>query len=291
MNRRDLFKAVPTLAAAGLVSPSARGASGHARLRSAICAYSYRDPLKEGTMTYDDIIRTAVELDIDGIDMTVYWFPNTSDQFLLPLKRLAYKNAVEIYSIAIRTDMCQPTPEKQQAEIAKVRQWLDVAEKLGAGHIRVFGGAVPRDATEDQAADWCASVLSRAAEYAAKKGIILGIENHGGITSRAERILQIVRKVDSPWVGVNLDTGNFLRDAYHQLEMILPYAASVQVKTQIRGDDGKPQPSDWDRIAKMLVNGGYRGYLALEYELKEDPKIAMPPLLAKLRDTCRKYSV
>ncbi len=289
MNRRDLLKTLPAMAAANL-APAQPGAGGRARLRSAICAYSYRDALKAKTMKYDDLVRTAVDLGIDGLDLTVYWFPDTSDEFLLPLKRLAYKNAVEIYSISVSTDMCQATPESQAAEVKKVHRWVDVAEKLGAGHIRVFGGRVPKGATEDQAAGWCADVLARAGEYASKKGVILGLENHGGITAKAERIVEIVRKVNSPWVGVNLDTGNFETDAYRQLAMILPYAVNVQVKTEIRVEKGVRQASDWDRIAKMLTGGGYRGYLALEYEAKEDPATAMPRLLAKLRDITRKYS-
>src|SRR5689334_2388854 len=106
MNRRDLFKSIPVLAAAGV---PASAATTKGRLRSAICAYSFRDALKAKAMTYDDLIRMAVDLGIDGIDMTVYWFPNTSDGFLLPLKRLAYRSAVEIYSIAVRTEMTQST--------------------------------------------------------------------------------------------------------------------------------------------------------------------------------------
>ncbi len=292
MNRRHFVQGLPVLAGAAQLSPSARAAApGRARLRSAICCYSYRAELAKKTMTYDDIVRVAVEQGIDALDMTVYWFPNTSDEFLLPLKRLAYKNAVEIYGISVRTEMTKPTPELQEKELAGLRQWVDVAEKLGAGHIRVFGGKVPQGVTEDQAAASVIEVLKRGAEYAGKKGIILGLENHGGITEKAETIVKIVKAVDSPWVGVNVDTGNFNRNAYQQLDTIIPYAASVQVKTKIRpGDGGAQVDSDWDRIAGMLVKSGYRGYLALEYEDKEPTATAMPRLLARLRQIVLKHS-
>ncbi len=241
-------------------------------------------------MTYEDLVRLAVEHGVDGLDLTVYWFPSTSDDFLLPLRRLAYKNAVEIYSLSIRTDMCRAEPEAREKEVAEVRRWVDVAEKLGAGHIRVFGGNVPRGRTEDEAVGWVVETLRRSAEYAGRKGILLGLENHGGITARAERVLEIVRKTDSPWVGINLDTGNFREDPYAQIEMCIPYAVNVQVKSEVRGAGGRPEPQDWDRIGALLARAAYRGYLALEYEAAEDPATAMPRLLAELRRVAAKYS-
>ncbi len=241
-------------------------------------------------MTYEDLVRLAVEHGVDGLDLTVYWFPSTSDDFLLPLRRLAYKNAVEIYSLSIRTDLCRAEPEAREKEVAEVRRWVDVAEKLGAGHIRVFGGNVPRNRTEDEAVTWVVEALRRGAEYAGRKGVILGLENHGGITARAERVLEIVRKTDSPWVGINLDTGNFREDPYAQIEMCVPYAVNVQVKSEVRGAGGRPEPQDWERIGALLARAGYRGYLALEYEAAEDPATAMPRLLAALRRVAAKYS-
>ncbi len=286
MERRNFL--LSTLAAPLAAAPISPGQKP--RLRSAICAYSYRDALAKKSMTYDDVVRAAVDNNVDGLDMTVYWFPNTSDSFLIPLRGFAYRNGVEIYSISVRTNMCQATPELRDKEVADVKKWVDVAAKLGAGHIRVFGGTVPKGRSEDEAAKWVADVLSRGAEYAGKSGVILGLENHGGITSRAQRIVQIVKTVNSPWAQVNLDTGNFDSDAYQQIAAILPYTANVQFKTEIRTEGGKHEPSDWDRLAKMLADGGYRGYMALEYEAKEDPKTAMPRMLAKLNQLARKYS-
>jgi sugar phosphate isomerase/epimerase len=289
MNRRS-FLATGALAPLSL-SAAPPPAGGRARLRTAICAYSFRTALEKKQMTYDDLVKWAVDTRVDGLDLTVYWFPSTEDSFLLPLRALAYRNGVEIYSISVRSDMCRATPEEREKELAGVKKWVDVASKLGAGHIRVFGGVVPKGQTEDAAAGWVVDVLSRAAEYAGSRGVILGLENHGGITSRAERIVEIVKKVNSPWVGVNLDTGNFNKDAYTQIAQILPYSVNVQFKIDIRGSsDGKEEPSDWDRLTKMLADASYRGYMALEYEAKDDPMKAMPPLLDKLNALARKYS-
>ncbi len=288
MNRRELLASMPWLAAS--LGAPASGAGVKSRFRTAICAYSFRDALKNKSMTYEDLVRLASDLDVDGLDLTVYWFPNTSDEFLMPLRRAAYKMGVDIYSISISTDMCKPPGDTRDAEIAKVRGWVDAAAKLGAGHIRVFGGHVPKDSTEADAATWCADTLKVCAEYSGGKGVILGLENHGGITERAETIIQIVKKVDSPWVGINLDTGNFDRDGYNQIEMCVPYAVNVQVKVDIRVEAGKPEKQDWGRIAAMLAKGGYRGYLALEYEDKDDPASVMPRLMSELTKIARKYT-
>jgi sugar phosphate isomerase/epimerase len=262
-------------------------AAGKPRLRTAICAYSFRNQLQSKSMSYDDLVQLAVDLDVDGLDLTVYWFPSTDDSFLLPLRRLAYRNAVEIYSISVRTDMCKPPGAERDKQAAEVRKWVDVANKLGASHIRVFGGTIPRTSNEQEAAGWVTEMLKDAAPYAGSKGVILGLENHGGITEKASTIVSIVKAVDSPWVGVNLDTGNFNRDAYRQIAEILPYAVNAQFKTHIRDESGKSVPSDWKRIIGMFRESGYRGYFALEYEDKEDATQAVPRLTRDLNKLVR----
>lgn len=292
MKRRAWLQTIATAGTAALTRPGAATEQGarKPRLRTAICAYSYRQALQSGKLKYEDLVRLAVDYGTDGLDLTVYWFPSTDDSFLLPLKGLAYRNAVEIYSISVRTDLCRPTAELRDKEVAEVKKWVDVAAKLGAGHIRVFGGNVPKGESEDRAVEWVVDILRRSAEYAGSKGVILGLENHGGITERAERILQIVDTVNSPWVGVNLDTGNFREDAYRQIEMILPKAVNAQFKSEIRNEAGERVEADWDRIMRMFAKHGYRGYLALEYEGKEDAMAAVPRLTAELNRLAKKHT-
>jgi L-ribulose-5-phosphate 3-epimerase len=281
MNRRTALGA--------LAAPFVLGAAMKPRLRPALCAYSFRNELQKGELQYSDLIRIAAENDLDGVDMTVYWFPNTENSFLLPLKRMAYRSGIEIYSISVRTELTKPKGETREQALTDLKKWIDVAAKLGAGHIRVFGGAIPKTSTEDEAAGWVAESLAPAGEYAGQHGIILGLENHGGVTDRAETIVKIVKQVNSPWVGINLDTANFKSKIYEQIEMIAPHAVNVQVKAMVKDENG-PAPSDWERVAKMLVANQYRGYLALEYEEKTSALQATPELFAKLRAVCKKYS-
>src|SRR3982751_462222 len=132
LNRRYLLKTLP-----GAIFLPHLAAAPKSRLRTAICAYSFRKQLADKSMTYDDLVQLAVDLDVDGLDLTVYWFPSTEDSFLLPLRRLAYRNAVEIYSISVRTDMCKAPGAEREKQAADLRNWVDVADKLGASHIRV----------------------------------------------------------------------------------------------------------------------------------------------------------
>ena len=128
--------------------------------------------------------------------------------------------------------------------------------------------------------------LKRCAEEAGKKGITLGVEDDGGITTTAERTVEIVTKAASPWVGIDLDVGNFVDDAYQQIELCAPYATNVHFKSHVQIDH-KRQDADWPRILGILGKSGYRGYLAIEYELTEEPRVVVPKLVSRLRDVIR----
>ena len=260
-------------------------------MRPGLVAYSFRKQLEAKTLTYESLISYVSDLGLDGLDTTVYWFPDTTDRYLASLRRTAYKNAVSLYSIAVRVHLAQPTLDLRQAEYEKFKQWTDVAEKLGATHIRVFGGAVPKGVTTTQALAWAVEVLKRCAEYSAAKGILIGVEDDGGLTTTAEPTLELVHQAGSPWVGINLDTGNFPKDGYSQVAMCIPYATSVHLKENIANEDGVRVKADWDRLIGMFAAAGYKGYLSLEYESLENVDTEVPRLTAELRRGIRKYSL
>ena len=198
MNRRSFLSTAGAAVLAGTV-PTGRirqPARAQARFRTGLVAYSYRQALQAKTMTYEDLIRIAVETGTDGIDMTVYWLPATTDEYLLPLRRLAYRNRVEIYSIGTRVRLAQPTADLRNQQLEELRKWLDVAQKVGATHVRVFGGAKPEGVTLEQAIDFAAETLKRGAEYAGARGLILGVEDDGGITDFAKETIEIVKRAD-----------------------------------------------------------------------------------------------
>jgi sugar phosphate isomerase/epimerase len=244
-------------------------------------------------MTYEDIVRMASELGAEGVNLTTYWLPNYPDppaDYLLSLRRLAYRSAVDIYSIGIRTNLCRSAPEEQDAEVDRLKPWLDVAQRVGARHIRVFAGSPPRGAgaTDGQAAAWAAATLAKCVAVSGPRGIILGVEDDDPLSLHADLLVKIVRQADSPWAGINLDVGNFRQNGYQQTQMCLPYATNIHLKTQV-AVDGKDQPLDWDRLFSMVAPV-YRGYVALEYEASDPPRQAVPQLIAKLHAAIRKYA-
>ena len=304
MDRRSFLTATGAVVAAALPARYAAQAPRRgnvapeihvqkARFRTGLVAYSYRQALQSKAMTYEDLIGVAVDTGTDGIDMTVYWLPGTSDDVLLPLRRAAFRNRVEIYSVGTRVRLAQPTPDLREKELVELRKWVDVAQKLGATHVRVFGGQKPTEATLDEAIAMAAETLKRGAEYSGARGIVLGVEDDGGITDFAKETIEIVTRAGSPWAGMNLDIGNFKPPkVLEQVEMSIPYAVSTHIKTEMAQDDGKTKvPYDWDRVFGIFAQHGYRGYMGLEYEANDDATTAVPGHLRRLKELAQKYSV
>jgi sugar phosphate isomerase/epimerase len=294
MNRRSFLTTTASALAAAAAprTVTAQTPPSKARFRTGLVAYSYRQALQSKAMKYEDLINVAVDTGTDGIDMTVYWLSSTEADYLRSLRHLAYKNRVEIYSIGTRVQLAQPTPDLQEKQLADLRKWVEVAQRVGATHIRVFGGQKPAGATLEQAVGFAAETFKRGAEIAGPAGVLLGIEDDGGITDFAKETIEIVRRADSPYAGMNLDTGNFRPPkVYDQIEMSIPYAVSTHIKTEAANDDGKTRSAaDWDRIFKMFSAHGYRGYMGLEYEAAADPQTTIPAELRRLKEMAQKYS-
>ncbi len=122
-------------------------------------------------------------------------------------------------------------------------------------------------------------------DYAGEKGVVLGLENHGGITARAEDHLAICDAVgEHPWFGVNLDTGNYRTNPYEELAMAAPRSVNVQVKVEVADESGNSEPTDLAKIRDILIQANYKGWVALEYEAKEDPLVAIPRYIKQLQE-------
>jgi sugar phosphate isomerase/epimerase len=292
MNRRRAIETITVLGGSAFGAANANAqtspVSYTGRLRPGLVAYTYRNELQSKKLSYEDVIRMTADMGLEGLDTTVYWFPDTSPSYLASLRRTAYKNGVSLYSVAVRVRLCQPTPDLREAEVANAKKWVDVAERLGATHVRVFGGAVPKETSEEQAIAWAAEVLKRAVEYSGSKGIILGVEDDGGLTTNAGPTIEIVKRADSPWAGMNLDCGNFPKDGYAQVAMAIPYAVSTHIKSEISTPEGKKEKADFNRLFGMLARGGYRGFVSLEYE-ENDAMTAVPGIAAELKRAAAGY--
>jgi sugar phosphate isomerase/epimerase len=285
--------------AAQVARPAARASEPIKRegshLKLSLAAYSFQrylprnQPLSkfhEARMTLDDVIRLAARENLDGVELTGYYFPKdvTSD-YLVHLKELTFRLGLDISGTAIGNDFCVAPGPSRAAQLAHARQWIDFAATMGAPVIRIFAGHTPQGDSDDVAIGRCVEGIEQSLEYAGSKGVFLALENHGGITATAEGLLSIVRRVSpSPWFGVNFDSGNFAsQDPYAELEKIAPYAINAQIKTEV-SPGGRKQPADLARVVGILRKANYRGYLVLEYEARQDPLEAVPVHLKRLRE-------
>jgi len=270
---------------------------GAPRLQLSLAAYSFRDFFKESTPKRDTNSDLAKRIDLfqfidycaehgcQGTELTSYYFPpDINHDLLIRLKQHAFLRGIAISGTAVGNTFTVPNGAKRDQEIAGVKRWIDHAAVMGAPHIRIFAGSAPAGMPRDQAVRLCISAIEECCDYAGRKGTFLGLENHGGIVSTAEEILEIIRAAKSPWLGINLDTGNFhTDDPYADLAKIAPYAVNVQMKGEVHPRGRGDEPADLSRLVKILRDANYQGYVALEYESKEDPWTAVPKLLKQMK--------
>jgi sugar phosphate isomerase/epimerase len=273
------------------IPPIGRTRPSHMKL--SVAAYSYRDYLtgkKNPKLDLFEFVNLAADMALDGVEPTSYYFPpDVTFDYLNRLKLHAFSLGLDISGTAVGNNFCLPPGAKRDEQITLVQRWIDRAAELDAPVIRIFAGNVSKGTSEEQAVAWAIEGINAVLPYAAKKGIVLALENHGGITSTPEQIMKLVNAIDSPNFGVNLDTGNFHgSDPYAEIAQLAPYAMNVQVKTEIkrggsRPNGGRVEEADLSRIVGILREARYSGYVVLEYEAGEDPLKAIPGHIKTLR--------
>ena len=276
--------AAPALVLAGDPIPRA----GRARFKFSLAAYSYRGLLRDATQTFtlEDFILDCARFGLQGTELTSYYFPETiTREYLLGLRNLCFRQGLDVSGTAIRNDFGRPfdAPETKR-DIEHVKAWIDHARWLGAPVIRIFAGHAPKGVDPAKARDHMVDAMQHCCEYAGQQGVFLALENHGGPTATSQGLLELVRRVDSPWFGVNLDSGNFRGDdVYDQIAEAAPFALNVQVKVVTRDSQGRKRPTDFVRLAGVLKDAGYQGYIVLEFEESGDPRQECPRYLDVMR--------
>lgn len=294
--RRDFLRSVGSTAAlacgcgllgrpAAAIEPIHR--TGKAKFKFSLAAYSYRELLagKQKSLELADFIRDCAAMQLEGTELTSYYFPeDVTPDYLRATKRLAFELGLDITGTSVANDFCYPAGEEREKQLEHVRKWADNAAILGAPVIRIFSGKARKGQDPKEAHRLAVDGIEAACEYAGKQGVMLALENHGGLTTEVDGLLALVRDVKSPWFGVNLDTGNFRSaDPYADLAKVAPYAVNVQVKVAMQPAGAAKEPAQFDRLARILSEAGYRGYIVLEFEEKEDPRTACPRYISQLR--------
>ncbi|MEO6788955.1 MAG: sugar phosphate isomerase/epimerase family protein [Chthoniobacteraceae bacterium] len=308
MNRRDFLFA----AGAAAVTPAPRATPVQPvhfkkRIKLGISTYSYWH-FEEKKFPIETVIERVAEFGIECVDILHRQMEiNEKAPLDAParaycrrLKRLAFRNGVDIACLSTHQSFVFPDPKKRQAQVDHTLRCLDVADSLGASCIRVNAGrwnTVPdfdefmkkrglepplAGHTEDEAFDWAIEGLGKCLKRAEELGIVLALENHWGLSRSPEGLLRLLAPFDSPFIGALMDTGNFLEDPYDKLKLIAPKTVFVQAKTYSGGGLWYTLDLDYPRIARILAEAGYSGYVSLEMEGREHADTAVPKSLAVL---------
>jgi len=273
----------------------------HRPNRIAVSTYSFwrfKDGLK---LPIETCIDEAAEMGFDGVEILHMQMEKESNDYLQGLKRRALINGLDLCGFSIHQSFLSPDKEKRQQNIDHTIKCIEMAYQLGIPIIRIntgrWGTAGSFDElmanhgiepvlpgyTEEDGFKWVIDSIGKCLPAAEKCGVILGLENHWGLARTPEGLLKIINAVNSPWLRVLLDTGNFLEDPYNKIERCAGYAVFMHAKTYFGGGLWYTLELDYPRIAQIMRKHNFRGYLSLEYEGNEDYKTAIPKSLALLR--------
>ncbi len=272
--------------------------------RIAVATYSFWR-FKEGLkMPIEKCIDEAARMGFDAVDILLRQIDgeeNVDNAYLQKLKRHALINGLDLCSLSTHQGFVLPDEAKRQENIDKTIKQIKVAYRLGVPIVRLNTGRwgttrsfddlmanrgiepVLPGYTEEDGFKWVIDSIEKCLPKAEECGVILGLENHWGLARTPEGLLRIVNAINSPWLRVLLDTGNFLEDPYGKLEMCAPQTVFMQAKTYYGGGLWYTLDLDYDRIARIMKKHNYQGYVSLEFEGNEDWRTAVPKGLALLR--------
>lgn len=305
MNRRDFFQQTTALGAATLAPSSLIATPPVASpFKLGLSTYSYWH-FKTPKVPIENVIDEAARLGIEGVDILHRQMDNEDNAYLQKLKRHAFVNGVDLICLSIHQSFVSPDAAERQKNIDHTLHCIELAYKLGIPSIRLNSGRwntiksfdelmdkrgvepILPGYTEDDGFKWCIDSIEKCLPKAAECGVMLALENHWGLTSTPEGLLRIRKAIDSPWLGVLLDTGNFLEDPYTKLEKVAPVANFVQAKTYYGGGEWYTLDLDYKRIINILRQANYKGYIALEFEGKEAPESGVRKSIAMLQEAMK----
>jgi sugar phosphate isomerase/epimerase len=316
-NRRNFLKQTalfPLCAATGVGLGSAEARSlepikriGGVKLKVALNAYSFSKDLNDHVkgrgagMSLFDLLDFCAQHNFDALDATGYFFPGypkvPEDSYINDFKRRAFQLGIDISGTGVRNNFTDPDAANRAADVKHIKEWVEVAAKLGAPVLRVFVDTQRKDTswdqiakgkTWDEVAAYISANLKECAEHGKKYGVIIGVQNHGDFVKTGEQHIKLLKLVDSEWCGAIVDTGYYMtKDPYLDMAQVIPYAVNWQVKESPFGKDSEVR-TDLKRLLRLIRAGGYRGYLPIETLSMPGrdyvPRELVPKFLKEVRD-------
>ena len=272
------------------------------RIKLSISSYSYWH-FKGDKFPIEKVIDEAARNGVEGIDILHRQMEGEDNGYLQKLKRHAFVNGIAFTCLSIHQSFVSPDKEFLKKEIEHTKNCIRLAAKMGIPALRLNSGRwgtiksfdelmknrgvepILPGYTEDDGFKWCIDSIQQCLPTAEENGVLLALENHWGLCSTPEGQLRIKKAIESPWLGIMMDTGNFLEEPYSKLEMLAPHTNFVQAKTYYGGGEWYSLELDYKRIFGILKKVNYNGYVSLEFEGKEDPFVAVPKSIAMLRQS------
>ena len=314
ISRRTFLDCAIAGAGAGLISgaaprravaapPVARDTGARSGNPIAVSTYSFWRFRDDSRLSIEECIDQAAEMGFDAVEVLEIQMKSKDNAHLQSLKRRAFVNGLALCGLSTHQGFVSPDAAVRQQNVERTIGSIELAYRLGIPTMRVNTGRwgttrsfnalmanrgiePPLEGyTDEDAYPWVIDGLEKCLPTAAKCGVVMGLENHWGLGRTPEGVMRIVNAIDSPWLQVTLDTGNFLEDPYDKLEKIAPKTVFVQAKTYYGGGTWYTLDLDYRRIAAILRKHNYRGYISLEFEGKESARTAIPKSLALLRRT------
>ncbi len=287
-------------AAAALAVPLPAQETSKPRIRLAVSTYSYWH-LRGEKFPIETVISEAARLGFDGVEVLHRQMQSEDNAYLMKLKQLAFRHGLALPMLSIHQDFVFPEAADRKKNIDHTVHCIEMAARMGIAAIRlnsgrwktirsfddlmkVKGNEPPLPGYKlDDAVKWCVDSIHQCLGAAQKEGVMLCLENHWGLTTSVDTLLEIHKQVNSPWLGINMDTGNFPGDPYEGIAKLAPVANIVQAKTYYGGGVWYSLDLDYGRIAGQLRKAGFQGWVSLEMEGNEAPSTAVPKSYAVLR--------
>lgn len=303
MERRDFLQSTmlgalatgSTTQLSGLAKPKLEP-----KIKLSVSSYSYWH-FKGNRFPIEQVIDEAAILGLEGIDVLHRQMEGEDNAYLQKIKKHAFLNGIALTCLSIHQGFVTPDKAELKKHVNHTIHCIELAYKMGIPCLRLNTGRwntiksfdelmanrgiepILPGYTEDDGYKWCVDGIQQCLAKAEECGVLLALENHWGLGSTPEGMLRIHDTVNSPWLGLLMDTGNFLEDPYDKLEKIAPKASFVQAKTYYGGGEWYTLELDYPRIINILKKVNYQGYVSIEFEGKEDPKSGVRKSVELLR--------
>ena len=293
-SRRDFLKAIviaPAIPAfTSFINSDRMGESSAIQIKFKVSLnlYSFNKLLSDKEVDLFDMLRFCAQHNFDAIDPTGYYFPGyptpPPNEFINEFKREAFLLGLDISGTGVRNDFANPDPVARETDIEHIKQWIEVAARLGSPNLRIFAGTNSHEGfTRDQVFKWMSQDIRKCCDYGKEFGVIVALQNHNDFIKTADDVDRIFEMVDSDWLGLNLDIGSYRKgDPYAEIEKNIMKAVTWQIKENV-WINGKETPVDLKKLFQIIKKAGYRGYLPLETLGAGDPYQKVPNLLNEVR--------